>query len=128
MRDATGEEALPTGPLDRARDWTYVDDTAEGIARMVFAERFPHQLYHLGSGAQATVGEVIAQLKTRFVTIECDLEPTPEDLNPNINGPGRPPLDVRRYANDFGWQPQTSIQDGMQRYIAWWDKFRPTVE
>jgi nucleoside-diphosphate-sugar epimerase len=128
LRDAPLGGKLATGPLDQARDWTYVEETADGVARMVFAESLSHRLYHLGTGSQVTVGDVIAQLSKRFPTIECDLEPLAADLNPNISGPGRSPLDVRRFASDFGWKPQISIEDGMERYIAWWDEFRQHVD
>ncbi len=124
---AANEEQLPTGPLDRARDWTYVDDTAEGIARMVSAGSLNHRLYHLGTGVDVTVGDVVEQLRDRFGDIGCDTTLAESDLNPNIAGPGRPPLDVGRFAREFGWHPSTTLPEGMSRYFTWWDQFASRI-
>ena len=127
LQDATRGRTLPTGPLDRARDWTYVEDTAEGIVRVALAPDIPHRLYHLGVGSQSTVGAVINALSDAFGDLDVDLHPTPETLNPNISGPGRPHLDNRRFADDFEWTPETAIVDGMGRYIEWWNEYGKTV-
>lgn len=127
LRDAGRGEPLPTGPLDRARDWTFVEDTAGGVARMVTADSLPHRLYHLGTGSDVTVADVLRALESRYGALDHDLDPPADALNPNISGPGRSPLDVRRFAGDFDWQPRTTIADGMQHYFDWWEGFRRRV-
>ena len=128
LRDATDRKVLPTGPLDRARDWTYVAETAEGIVRVATAPEIPHRLYHLGVGVQSTVRSVTDALGNAFGELDLDLDPAPDALNPNISGPGRPPLDNRRFAGDFGWVPETTMADGMDRYIEWWAEFRKMLD
>lgn len=125
LRDAEADQTLPTGPLDRARDWTYIDDTANGIALLATAPELPHDLYHLGTGSQAAVGEVIASLRSTYPNLSIDEQPAPDDLNPNIAGPPRQPLDPSRFRRDFGWSPETDIAEGMSRYLAWWREFQP---
>lgn len=120
LRDAARGLCLPTGPLDRGRDWTYIDDTAHGIAALATAETIRHDLYHLGYGRQVTVGQVIDQLRARYPQLELDETPPAGLLNPNIAGASRPPLDSTRFASEFGWSPETSIEDGMGRYLDWW--------
>ena len=124
LRDARPGGTLPTGPLDRERDWTYVFDTAEGIARLALAERVPYGLYHLGTGEQVSVEEVFRLLREHIGDLAHDAEPDREVLNPNIAGPGRPPLDVTRFAGDFGWKPGTPFRVGMIQYVRWWSEFR----
>ncbi|MEZ4569413.1 MAG: NAD(P)-dependent oxidoreductase [Thermomicrobiales bacterium] len=124
LRDAEPGAVLPTGPLERARDWTYVEDTAEGIGRLVTADRLSTNLYHLGTGKQARVADVFDALNARIGGLGYDEDPAPDALNPNIAGPGRPPLDVRRFESEFSWKPATSIQDGMSRYLDWWAGFQ----
>lgn len=128
LRDARPGVMLPTGPLDRQRDWTFVGDTAEGIARLVAAEHIPHHLYHLGSGQNVSVEQVFNMLQASVGNLTYDPEPDRDALNPNIAGPGRPPLDVSRFASDFGWKPDTPFSLGMDHYIRWWDKFRRIVD
>ena len=127
LRDGKPSQRLITGPLDRQRDWTYVGDTAEGIVRMVTANTLSNCLYHLGTGEDVSVREVVDLLADRIGPVELDTNPDAVDLNPNISGPGRPPLDVRRFAAEFGWTPETSIAEGMSRYFGWWDGFQDRV-
>jgi UDP-glucose 4-epimerase len=125
LLDADAGRELPAGPMDRARDWTYIDDTAIGIADLATAGSLQHDLYHLSRGSQVTVGEVIEQIKIAYPDISWTVNPAPEDLNPNIAGPsGRKPLDCSRFEAEFGWAPSVGIEHGMQRYLNWWKSFR----
>ncbi len=123
LADAGRDATLPTGPLARQRDWTYIADTASGIVRLAIADSLQHDLYNLGTGRQTEVGEVIQALRGSFPDLSIDENPSPEVLNPNISGPSRPPLDVRRFSNEFGWSPAIGIAEGMDRYIQWWKTF-----
>lgn len=124
LLDADAGRVLPAGPLDRARDWTYIDDTARGIADVALADSLNHDLYHLARGSQITVGEVIEQIRAAYPEISWTETPAPQDLNPNISGPGgRKPLDTSRFRNEFGWAPATGVEDGMNRYLDWWKSF-----
>jgi nucleoside-diphosphate-sugar epimerase len=122
--DAEAGRVLPTGPLDRSRDWTYIDDTARGIAMLATAERLQHDLYHLARSASVSVGDVIEQVKATYPRVLLDDDPEPDVLNPNISGPSsRRPLDTTRLREEFGWAPAIGIEEGMQRYLDWWKSF-----
>jgi UDP-glucose 4-epimerase len=126
LRDAEAGREIPAGPLDRARDWTYIDDTARGIAMLATAESLRHDLYHLSRGSHITVGEVIEQIKLGFPNVTHTETPSDDALNPNIAGSGaRKPLDCTRFAEEFGWVPETGIEVGMRRYLDWWRSFSP---
>lgn len=117
-------EALPTGPLVRARDWTYIDDTAAGITQLATAASLAHDLYHLGTGEPVSVGDVVRELERVYGPLQRDEAPSGDVLNPNIAGPARPPLDPARFEREFGWKPSTGVEDGMRRYLDWWRDFR----
>lgn len=124
LLDAETGRALPAGPLDRARDWTYIDDTARGISELATAPLLQHDLYHLARSAPVTVGDVIEQIRTAYPEITWTETPSPNELNPNISGPsGRKPLDSSRFAAEFGWAPSIDISEGMRRYLDWWKSF-----
>jgi nucleoside-diphosphate-sugar epimerase len=126
LLDANAGRTLPSGPLDRARDWTYIDDTARGIAELATVESLQHDLYHLARGSQVTVGEVIELIKSEFDGVTVEENPAPDDLNPNISGSsGRKPLDCKRFRSEFGWAPAVGIEEGMRRYFDWWKAFPP---
>jgi UDP-glucose 4-epimerase len=124
LLDADAGRTLPAGPLSRARDWTYIDDTARGIAELATASGLQHDLYHLSFGSQVTVGEVIEQLRSDYPELAWTENPSPEELNPNISGAaGRKPLDTGRFHAEFGWSPATGIEQGMRSYLDWWKSF-----
>ncbi len=118
---------LPTGPLERSRDWTYVEETARGIAELATSQHLAYDLYHLGTGEEVFVSEVVEELARRFGRVEVDEHPPLDVLNPNIAGPGRPALDPTRFEREFGWKPEVSIRDGMTKYLLWWTNFRARV-
>lgn len=124
LLDATEGRPLVTGPLDRSRDWTFADDTARGLALAATTQNLSHDLYHLSYGRQVSIGDVIEILRGEFPALEIQDDPNPPDLNPNIIGPGRPPLDPSRFEADFGWSPDTGIEEGMRRYLDWWRDVR----
>jgi UDP-glucose 4-epimerase len=124
VRDAEAGRTLPTGPMHSSRDWTYIDDTAAGIAQLAIAEAIQHDLYHLARGSLVSVEEVIKQISRAYPGLRWNVEPRPAELNPNISDPdGRKPLECARFRNEFGWQPETDIVVGMRRYLDWWNAF-----
>jgi nucleoside-diphosphate-sugar epimerase len=125
MVAADAGEELPTGPFDRARDWTYIDDTAKGIAMLATSPAQPlHGLYHLALERQSTVREVVELLREAWPEIRVNEHPDQHEINPNIAGSGsRQPLDTGRFRGEFGWAPETDISEGMQRYVSWWKSF-----
>jgi putative ATPase len=128
LLDAQAGRELAAGPLDRARDWTYIDDTARGIAELATASQLQHDLYHLGCGSQITVGEVIEQIRIAYPDVNWTEDPSLDALNPNIAGTGgRKPLDCSRFQREFGWVPATGIEEGMRRYLEWWKWFSPSI-
>jgi UDP-glucose 4-epimerase len=125
MLAADRGERLVTGAPVRGRDWTYIDDTARGLATVALADELQHDLYHLARSERVTIAAVIAEIR-KEMRISLDSDKDHPDLNPNIAGPAdRRPLDTSRFREEFGWAPDTDIEEGMASYIAWWKTFAP---
>ena len=119
-------DPLVTGPLSRGRDWTYIGDTARGLAAVALSEQLDHDLYHLARSETVTIADVIDELRNKYPSIQSIEELDHPDLNPNIASPAeRRPLDSARFRSEFGWAPETGICEGMQRYLEWWRSFPP---
>jgi UDP-glucose 4-epimerase len=120
LEAAARDEVVVSGPPHVERDWTWIEETAQGIALLALAPQLRHDLYHLSRGRMTAVGEVIAILRDTYPTLRIDERPDAPGLNPNIAGLARRwPLDSSRFNNEFGWSPTTSIVDGMRAYLAW---------
>jgi nucleoside-diphosphate-sugar epimerase len=111
---------LATGPLEVARDWTCVEETARGISELARATTIQHDLYHLSVGKLFTVGEALAQLQHAYPDLRYNVAASPERINPNIADTSpRAPLDVSRFRAEFGWAPEVEIAEGLRRYVTW---------
>jgi nucleoside-diphosphate-sugar epimerase len=112
-------ERLPTGSLDTARDWTWIGETARGVAELATAAALHHDLYHLSVGQLFSVADVLVALRREHSALRIDERAAPPDLNPNIAAPTRRVLSSTRFRDEFGWAPETSVQEGMRRYLDW---------
>ena len=122
---ANGEE-LRINSLDGPyRDWTFVEDIAEGMERAWASRNLPHGVYTITSGEQYAIGDMLAAFKRAWPEIEYRVVPEP-DANYAVSGepPGpRPSND--RLRHDFGWVPSTSLDDGVREYLNWIRQYGP---
>jgi UDP-glucuronate 4-epimerase len=105
---------------DMRRDFTYVDDVAEGVVRVL--GRPPpaeggarHRLYNVGSSAPVDLLEFISLL-AREIGLEARLEPAPMqpgDVHATF-------ADVTDLERDFGFRPTTALGEGVRRLVAWY--------
>jgi UDP-glucose 4-epimerase len=109
--------ALPPiifGDGRQTRDFTYVEDTARGIAAAATAEAAVGETINLGSGREVSIAE-LARIVTRAVG---------SDLSPNTETPR--PGDVLRLCADsrraeqlLGWRAEVDLPQGIERLLAW---------
>lgn len=117
------------------RDFTYVDDIVEGIARVIdrvpvpnedwsgdrpdpASSRAPYALYNIGNNQPVELMHVIATLeKCLGKTAEKNLLPMqPGDVPATC-------ADVDDLMRDVGFKPATSIEDGIERFVAWYREY-----
>lgn len=102
------------GDGTQTRDFTYVDDTARGIAAAGTAEHAVGETINIGSGYEISINE-LAKLVA---------EVTSTDQKPEYH-PSRPGdvlrlySDSRKAAKLLGWTPQVSLREGLEKLIAW---------
>lgn len=117
------------------RDFTYVDDIAEGVIRAsdhvaVAAEAWsgdrpdpatssaPYRLYNIGNHQPTPLMELISCL-------ESELGRTAEKVFAPMQ-PGDVPetsADVEDLARDCGFRPDTPVKEGVRRFVAWYRDF-----
>ncbi len=95
------------------RDFLYVADAAEGI--VLATERYNGaEPVNLGTGVETsirTLAELVARLTNLSVPITWDTT--------KPNGQPRRIVDATRAKKTFGFQPRTSLEEGLRREIAW---------
>ncbi|MFO7905199.1 MAG: NAD-dependent epimerase [Planctomycetota bacterium] len=114
------------------RDFTYIDDIVEGVARVTDrvpqpneswsgqspdpgTSRAPYRIYNIGNNAPVELEHFIAVLeKSLGVPAEKNLMPMqPGDVPATY-------ADVDDLIRDVGFHPATPIEDGIERFVAWY--------
>jgi nucleoside-diphosphate-sugar epimerase len=113
-----GDRLLRLGSLHPRRDMTYVSDTVTGFIAAAGAEAAIGRTIQLGSGADVSVGELVAlvaDILGRELPVELDesrVRPPESEVERLISTP--------RLAGELtGWTAQTSLREGLERTISW---------
>lgn len=101
------------GEGNARKDFLYVEDFAEAVATLAEAG-FDNQPYNIGSGKTTTLGELIE-------IIECvtgkkaiiERRPARKNDVPEFA------LNISRLVGRTGWQPTTSLEEGVRRTVDW---------
>ena len=107
-------------------DWTYVDDIAEGISRILdHPGPLPHDLYTLTCGQNYAIGDILQAFERHLPDFRYELVPA-NQANYLVSGapPGPVPSNAR-LAADLAWTPSTPLDTGMRQYLAWIQRHGP---
>jgi UDP-glucuronate 4-epimerase len=109
-------EAVPFyGDGTTRRDYTYVGDIADGVARAL--ARCPGsgwRVYNLGNSATVSLAELVAALEELW-QVKAKLRRMPEQ-------PGDVPLtcaDLTLAQRDLGFAPKTAFREGLGKFAEW---------
>jgi NAD dependent epimerase/dehydratase len=118
ITQALVHNTVKLGNLTTTRDFTYVSDTVRGFLLAAETSGVEGQVFNLGTGQEISVGELaqkIIEITGRPVEIVQDSE----RLRPG-------PSEVMRLLSDnslarecLGWQPEVTLDEGLQQTIAW---------
>jgi UDP-glucose 4-epimerase len=125
MRGLAGELPPLVDPRT-PRDLVFVDDVCDAFVRAAMAA-FPaaHRIYNVGSGRQATIGEIVALVCERLA---IEAEPEWGSYAPRDWDTAVWVAQPRRAADELGWSATTSLRDGIDRTVDWFARSdRPAV-
>jgi UDP-glucuronate 4-epimerase len=99
------------------RDFTYVDDIADGIIVSI-DKNYENEVFNLGCGRQEELMEYI-----RMVEVTCGKEATKEYL-PMQPGDVRASMaDISKAQKMLGFDPKTQIKDGVPQFVRWYREY-----
>ncbi len=111
---ATGGTVERFGDGASARDYTFVSDIVEGIVRALERTTGYH-VWNLGGSRTTTLGELIEKIAAglgREAEVR-ELPRQPGDVD-------RTWADVSRAKRELGWEPTVAIDEGLERFLAWY--------
>ena len=100
---------------DQRLDFTYVEDAARGILMLLDAENLGRKVFNISSGTGVSLFEVL-ELSRKHSSLESDIHIGPGQF---INRPEA--LDNTLAKEEFGYQAQYSIEDGIKAYADWFN-------
>jgi UDP-glucose 4-epimerase len=110
----SGEPLVVYGDGSQTRDYLYVGDLVEAIRAAL--ESDVQGAYQLGSGRPTTLNELIEVMRT---VTDRDFEVVYRDFRPGEVRDTWCQVDKAR--NGFGYDPTTSLEEGLRATWAWFD-------
>jgi UDP-glucose 4-epimerase len=110
-RFARGEETLIFGDGAQTRDFVFVGDVVDALLAAV---GHAGDVFNVGTGQETSVLE-LHRLCAKVAGV--DAEPRFEAAR--LGDARRSALDVSHAADELGWRPRVSLEDGLRRTWAW---------
>lgn len=104
-----GRPLVIEGSGEQARDFTYIDDACEMIARVVLAAERPADVLNIGSGSETAIAE-IAEILGEFV----GGRPTVRHVDPRPNEIATFVADMSAYQQHYGEVSIRPIREGLR--------------
>lgn len=113
-RILAGESIQQYGDGSTARDYTYIEDIIDGIIAAANYDKNSFEIFNLGGSATTTLSELIKMIEAAAGKT-AQIEYLPDQ-------PGDVPrtyADVSKARKLLGYEPQTPIAEGIQKYVQW---------
>ena len=111
-----GAEELTLGNVSTSRDFTFVEDTANGIIRSILYKKAIDEIINIGSGTEISIlnlAKKILKTSGKKINIKYDESRTrPYDVNRLI-------CDNRKAMKLLKWKPKISVDVGLKRSYDW---------
>ncbi|MBO6636675.1 MAG: NAD-dependent epimerase/dehydratase family protein [Roseitalea sp.] len=111
---------------DTWRDYTFIDDIAEGVVRVATAGRpdvgaapdTSYKIYNIGNGNPEHLGNLVSTLEEIIgkTAVTHELPAQPGDVSRTF-------ADVSALKRDFGFSPSTPLREGLERFVAWYRRY-----
>lgn len=103
---------------EMSRDFTYIDDIVDGIVKVMEGESYnpDRDIYNIGHGSPVNLMEFISTLEKALG------REVQKDYLPMQNGDVVTTYaSTRRLKEDFGYEPSTSLSDGVAKFAEWYE-------
>ena len=107
---------------DMRRNFTYVDDIIEGVLAVAGStparSNVPAKIYNLGNNRSEPLTRYISTIEqTLGMKANIEYAPMqPGDIKETL-------ADIQPLIDDFGFEPKTSIEEGVPQFVKWYREF-----
>jgi len=122
----TGKISL--GNLHPTRDFNYVSNTVEGFLAAASSLGSAGGTFNIGSGREISIGDLV-NLVGKIANRPIEVSPDSQRLRPERSEVDRLLASNALAAEQLGWQPKVSLEEGLALTIGWikanMDSYRP---
>lgn len=113
------DNIIVKGPLDRFRDFVYIDDCVDFTTGIIGNEQTIDSFYNVGTGVRTTVKELLEQMiKISGIKKQIIIEKgTPGDQKGIY-------ADTSAALSDIGFKPRFCLEEGLDKMVQWAKKNR----
>lgn len=110
----SGEAITIYGDGGQTRSFCYVDDLIEGLFRLMLVQDYAAGPVNLGNPDERSIADLVQSvIRLTGSRSEIVYKPLP------LDDPKRRRPDISRAKELLGWEPRTSLDQGLARTIAW---------
>ncbi len=124
VRELKRGRDIAVAPAGYGRDFVFVDDLIDACLRAPAAARSPAEVFNVGSGALATIEELVTTLAA---VVGVAPSYTPERYSVAGWDEGAMFADIAKAANLLSWRPRHTLREGLDRTVRWWNDERETA-
>lgn len=99
------------------RDFTYIGDVVEAVLLSLFHPQ-PYKVYNVGNDTPISVNTMIASLETHLWKKANCIYTAKKNWDVSQTW-----ADISEIKNDLGWEPKTSFEQGMVKFIDWFSSY-----
>lgn len=115
---ALNSNSIKLGSIHPTRDFTFVEDTANGFLLAAATEGTVGEVINIGSGQEISMQDLV-QTIGEVMGKSLHIEQEPERIRPPLSEVDRLLAGTEKAHSMLNWYPQTSLKDGLKRTITW---------
>lgn len=115
---------------DMKRDFTYIDDIVTGIVNVMgnppteTTDGAPYKVYNIGNNKPENLLYFVETLEKLLLREGVIQRPAEKEFLPMQPGDVyQTYADVDELVRDFGFQPNTSLEEGLERFVTWYKAY-----
>jgi len=118
ITQALTQPAVHLGAVTPTRDFTYVSDIVEAFIRIAECDDVIGRTFNVGSSLEISIGGLAGRIMG-LLGKEIEVVQHDDRLRPEKSEVQRLWADNTLAQRTFGWRPSVSLEEGLQRTIAW---------